>query len=66
MSSYEFAYYGPRLAALNETIASWCAHRDCVLETTALPHGAQLRISGPDETVREAIRTVRLWIRTTN
>jgi hypothetical protein len=66
MNSYEFAYYGPRLKALNETIASWCAHRDCVLETTALLQGARLRISGPEETVREAIRTVRLWIRTTN
>jgi hypothetical protein len=65
MSSYEFAYYGPRLAALNERIASWCARRDCVLETTALLQGARLRISGPDETVREAIRTVRLWIRNT-
>jgi hypothetical protein len=66
MNSDEFACYGPRLAALNETIASCCAHRDCVLETTALPHGAGLRISGPDQTVREAIRTVRLWIRNTN
>jgi hypothetical protein len=66
MNSYEFSYYGPRLAALNATVASWCAHRDCVLETTALLEGARLRISGPDETVREAIRTVRLWIRSTN
>jgi phage tail protein X len=66
MNSYEFAYYGRRLAVLNETIASWCAHRDCVLETTALLQGARLRISGPDATVREAIRTVRLWIRSTN
>ena len=65
MNSYEFAYYGARLSALNETIQSWCAHRDCVLETTALLDGARLRISGPDETVREAIRTVRLWIRNT-
>jgi hypothetical protein len=65
MNSYEFAYYGARLTVLNETIASWCARRDCVLETTALLHGARLRISGSDETVREAIRTVRLWIRNT-
>lgn len=66
MNSYEFAYYGARLNALNETIASWCARRDCVLQTTALLQGARLRISGPDETVREAIRTVRFWIRSTN
>ena len=66
MRSYEFAYYGSRLAALNETIESWCAHRECVLETTALLEGARLRISGPEETVREAIRSVRLWIRSTN
>ena len=33
---------------------------------TALLQGARLRISGPDEIVREAIRTVRLWIRNTN
>lgn len=66
MNSYEFAYYGARLTALNETIASWCARRECVLETTALLRGARLRISGPDETVREAIRTVRAWIRSTN
>jgi hypothetical protein len=66
MSSYEFSYYGPRLAALNATISSWCAHRDCVLETTVLLEGARLRISGPEATVREAIRTVRLWIRSTN
>lgn len=65
MKSYEFAYYGARLGALNETIQCWCAHRDCVLETTALLDGARLRISGPEETVREAIRTVRLWIRST-
>jgi hypothetical protein len=66
MNSYEFAYHGPRLAVLSEMVASWCVHRDCVLETTELLQGARLRISGPDETVREAIRTVRLWIRTTN
>lgn len=65
MNSYEFAYYGARLSALNEAIQSWCAHRDCVLETTALLDGARLRISRPEETVREAIRTVRLWIRNT-
>ena len=66
MTSYEFAYYGPRLQALNDIVATWCARRDCVLETTALLHGARLRISGPEETVREAIRSVRLWIRNTN
>jgi hypothetical protein len=65
MKSYEFAYDGTRLTALNETITSWCARRDCVLETPALLHGARLRISGPEETVREAIRTVRLWTHNT-
>ena len=66
MTSYEFAYYGPRVSSLSKTVASWCARRDCVLETTSLLHGARLRLSGLDETVREAIRTVRLWIRSTN
>ena len=65
MNSYEFTYYGARSQALNETITSWCARRDCVLETTALLHGIRLRISGPEATVREAILTVRLWIRNT-
>jgi hypothetical protein len=65
MNSYGFAYYGARLQALNETVASWCARRDCVLETTALLNGTRLRISGPEATVRDAIRTVRLWIRNT-
>ena len=66
MSHHEFAYCGPRLAILSEMIASWCAPRDCVPETTELLQRARLRISGPEETVREAIRTVRLWIRSTS
>jgi hypothetical protein len=65
MNSDEFAYHGARPTALNEAITSWCARRDCVPETTVLLHGARLRMSGPDETVREAIRTVRRWIRNT-
>jgi hypothetical protein len=63
MNSYEFAYYGRNLRALNEAIASWCSGRDCVLEITTLLEGARFRISGPDETIREAMRTVREWIR---
>jgi hypothetical protein len=65
MNSYQFAYDGPRLTVPNATIESWCAHRDCVLETTAWLHGVWLRISGPDATVHEALRTVRRWIRNT-
>jgi hypothetical protein len=45
---------------VKETIQSWCAHRQCVFETTALLDEARLRITGPDETVRDTIRTVRL------
>lgn len=63
MTSYEFAYYGRNRATLNEAIASWCSGRDCVLEITALLEGARFRISGPEETIREAIRTVREWMR---
>ena len=65
MNSDEFAYHGARPTALNEAIASWCARRDCVPETTALLHGARLRMPGLDETVREALRAVRRWIRNT-
>jgi hypothetical protein len=63
MNSYEFAYFGRDLDALESVVASWCSGHDCLLETTALLDGARLRISGPDETIREAIRMVRQWIR---
>ena len=63
MRSYEFAYYGRNIEALENTIASWCSDRDCRLETTTLHDGARLRISGPDDTIREAIRMVRAWLR---
>jgi hypothetical protein len=65
MKSYEFAYYGRNIAWLEDTVASWCSGHDCRLETTALLDGARLRISGPDDTIREAIRMVRAWIRRT-
>lgn len=63
MTSYEFAYYGRNRDTLNHAIASWCSGRDCVVETTTLLEGARFRISGPEATIREAIRTVREWIR---
>jgi len=63
MSSYEFAYYGRNIESLENAIASWCSGRDCRLETTTLLDGARLRISGPDDAIREAIRMVRAWLR---
>jgi hypothetical protein len=66
MTSYEFAYFGRDLQTLQHTIASWCSGRECFLEITALLQGARLRISGPDETIREAIRMVRVWMRRTS
>jgi hypothetical protein len=66
MNSYEFAYFGRDLQVLKHSVASWCSGHDCLLETTALLDGARLRISGPDETIREAIRMVREWMRRTN
>ena len=63
MNSYEFAYFGRDRDALESIVASWCSGHDCRLETTALLDGARLRISGPDETIREAIRMVRQWMR---
>ena len=65
MNTYEFAYDGPPPAALNDTLTSCRARPECILETTALLLGSRLRISGPDEIVREAIRTVRGWIHNT-
>ena len=55
MNSYEFAYFGRDLQALEQT-----------LEITALLQGARLRISGPDDTVHEAMRMVRVWLRRTS
>ena len=65
MRSYEFAYFGRDLHALRDTIDTWCSPRQCILETTALLEGARLRISGPDDMVREAMRMVRLWMHRT-
>jgi hypothetical protein len=61
MDSYEFAYIGRDRQSLEETIASWCSHRKCRLETTELVEGATFRISGPDDSIREAMRMVRVW-----
>ena len=66
MNSYEFAYFGRNLQALEQTIASWCSGHDGLLEITALLQGARLRISGPDDTVHEAMRMVRVWLRRTS
>ena len=63
-TSYEFNYLGPKLAALQDTVGSWCDAHGCELAVTALLEGARLRIRGPEEAVRDAIRTVRVWIRT--
>jgi hypothetical protein len=56
MNSYEFAYFGRDLHVFKHTVASWCALLD----------GARLRISGSDDTIREAIRMVREWMRRTS
>ena len=66
MDSYEFVYFGHDLPTLQHTVASWCSGHHCLLEVTALLDGARLRISGPDETIREAIPMVREWIRRTS
>jgi hypothetical protein len=62
MDSYEFAYFGRDFQSLANTIASWCMQRKCCLETTELNEGATFRISGPDDTVREAMQMVRVWM----
>jgi hypothetical protein len=63
VNSYEFTYFGRDLDALESIIASWCSGHECLLETTALMDGARLRISGPEQTIREAIGMVREWMR---
>jgi hypothetical protein len=62
MGSYEFAYFGRDHESLEDAIATWCSQRKCSLETTALLEGATFRISGPDDTVREAVQMVRVWL----
>ena len=64
MTCYEFAYFGPYRRALTNTVDSWCTARGCTLEITPLMQGVRYRISGSGEAVREAIGTVRSWIRT--
>jgi len=66
MNSYEFAYFGRDLHVLKHTVGSWCSGHDCLLEITALLDGARLRISGPNDTIREAIGMVREWMRRTS
>ncbi|PYO21536.1 MAG: hypothetical protein DMD85_13960 [Candidatus Rokuibacteriota bacterium] len=56
MNSYEFACFGRDLHVFKHTLASF----------TALLDGARVRISGRDDTIREAIRMVREWMRRTN
>ena len=56
MNSYEFACFGRDLHVFKHTVASF----------TALLNGARVRISGRDDTIREAIRMVREWMRRTN
>jgi hypothetical protein len=48
---------------LETTIGSWCDERGCALHVTSLIDGVRFRITGQQEAVREAIRTVRMWIR---
>ena len=62
-TSYEFTYLGPKLATLQDTVGSWCDANGCELAVTTLLQGARLRIRGPEEAVRDALRSVRVWIR---
>jgi len=62
MESYQFAYFGRDIQSLENAIAAWCSERKCQLETTELDEGATFRISGPDATVREAMKMVRVWM----
>jgi len=66
MNSYEFACFGRDLHVFKHTVASWCSGHDCLLEITALLDGARVRISGRDDTIREAMRMAREWMRRTN
>ena len=66
MNSYEFACFGRDLHVFKHTVTSWCSGHDCLLEITALLDGARVRISGRDDTIREAIRMVREWMHRTN
>jgi hypothetical protein len=62
MDSYEFAYFGRDLDSLENAIATWCSQKKCRLETTELLEGATFRISGPDATIQEAMKMVRVWM----
>ena len=64
MNHYDFIYFGPYGYDLKQTIAEWCKAHDCRLETTTLLKGSRFSISGSEETVRAAIRSVRVWLRT--
>jgi hypothetical protein len=61
--SYEFTYRGGRVTAVRDAIATWCAARDCALDVTPLLQGVRFRVMGHEDAVREAIQTVRAWIR---
>jgi hypothetical protein len=64
MNHYDFVYFGPYVYDLRQTIAAWCEEHGCRLETTALRRGSRFSISGPEDTIRAAIRSVRVWLRT--
>ena len=64
MNHYEFIYFGRYGYDLKQTIAEWCKAHDGHLETTALLKGSRFSISGSEETIRAAIRSVRVWLRT--
>ncbi|HEX9347544.1 MAG TPA: hypothetical protein VF919_08225 [Gemmatimonadales bacterium] len=64
MNHYDFIYFGPYGYDLKQTIGEWCKAHDCRLETTTLLKGSRFSISGSEETIRAAIRSVRVWLRT--
>jgi hypothetical protein len=64
MNHYDFIYFGPYVYDLKQTIAEWCEQHECRLETTALLEGSRFSICGSEDTVRAAIRSVRIWLRT--
>ena len=64
MNHYDFIYLGPYVYDLKQTIEEWCKEHGCRLETTALLEGSRFSISGSEDTIRAAVRSVRLWLRT--
>ena len=64
MNHYDFIYLGPYVYDLKQTIEEWCTEHGCRLETTALLEGSRFSTSGSEDTIRAAVRSVRLWLRT--